>query len=67
MAEQNVVESRRRVLAILDELRFAGLLSFSLAPPYIDGPEPQLEVWADREALKTTAFGTDVSLEAART
>jgi len=66
MAEQNVVESRRRVLAILDELRFAGLLSFSLEPPNIDGPEPHLEVWADREALNRSAWELAISAEAAR-
>ena len=66
MAEENVVESRRRVLAILDELRFVGLLSFSLAPPHLDGPEPHLEVWAGREALNRSAWGLAVSPEAAR-
>ena len=66
MAEDNVVESRRRALAVLDELRLAGLLSFSLAPPYIDGPEPHLEVWADREALNRSAWGLAISPEAAR-
>lgn len=66
MTDSKILEGRRRVLAILDELRFAGLLSFSLTPPQIDGPEPHLEVWADRDNLNRSAWGLGVSPEAAR-
>lgn len=66
MTDPKILEGRRRVLVILDELRVAGLISYSLAPPEIDGPEPHLEVWADRGALNRSAWGLAVSTEAAR-
>jgi len=66
MIESKILEGRCRMLAILDELRLAGLLSFSLAPADIDGPKPHLEVWADRDNLNRSAWGLGVSAEAAR-
>ena len=66
MTNTSTIEGRRRVLSILDELRGAGLLSFSLTPPNIEGPEPHLEVWADRGELDQSAWGMGVSPEAAR-
>jgi hypothetical protein len=67
MIDADILEGRRRVLAILDELRFAGLLSFSLTPPEIDGPEPHLEVWTDKGMLNQSAWGLGgVSATAAR-
>ena len=66
MTDPKLLEGRRRVLAMLDDLRRVGLLRYSLAPPEIDGPEPHLEVWADRDALNRSAWGMAVSTEAAR-
>jgi len=65
MIDPKVLEGRGRVVAILDELRSVGLLRYSLTPPEIDGPEPHLEVWAERDALNRCAFGLGVSHEAA--
>lgn len=63
--DQTIIDGRRRVVAMLDELCLAGLLSFSLTPPEIEGPEPHLEVWADKETLDRSAWGEAVSNEAA--
>ncbi len=65
MIDAKILEGRRRVVAILDELRSVGLLRYKLTPPEIDGPEPHLDVWADREALNLCAYGMGVSHEAA--
>ena len=66
MTDPKILDDRRRVLAILDDLRRVGLLRYSITPPEIDGPEPHLEVWADRDALNRSAWGLVVSTEAAR-
>jgi hypothetical protein len=66
MIDQTILESRRRVIAILDELRSVGLLRYKLTPPEINGPEPHLDLWADRDAVDRSAWGLGVSREAAR-
>lgn len=45
------VEARRRAVALLKELREAGLLEYSLSSEVLDGPEPHVEVWSSREQL----------------
>lgn len=66
MVDEKIIEGRRRVVAILDELRSVGLLRYRLTPPEINGPEPHLDILADREALDRSAWGVGVSREAAR-
>ena len=66
MTDPKILEGRRRVLAILDDQRSVGLLRYSITPPEIDGPEPHLEVRADRDALNRSAWGLAVGTEAAR-
>lgn len=64
MIDPKLLEGRRRVLAILDELRAANLISYSLTPPDIETEkEPHLEVFA-RAMLGEPAPPT-VSLRAA--
>ncbi len=65
MIDARIIEGRRRVVAILDELRSVGLLRYRLTPPEIDGPEPHLDVWTERENLNKCAYGMGVSREAA--
>ncbi len=65
-AVERTVEGRRRVVALLDELRSAGFLRYKLTPPDIVGPEPHLDVWAERDDLNRSAWGMGVSAEAAR-
>lgn len=65
-ADERTTEGRRRVVALLDELRSAGFLRYKLTPPEIDGPEPHLDVWAERDDLNRSAWGMGASGEAAR-
>ncbi len=65
MTGEQIIEGQRRVVAILDELRSAGLLRYKLTPPVLDGPEPHLEVWAERDDINRSAWGL-IGPEAAR-
>jgi hypothetical protein len=65
-ANERTIEGRRRVVALLDELRSAGFVRYKLTPPEIEGPEPHLDVLAERDDLNRSAWGMGVSAEAAR-
>jgi hypothetical protein len=43
--------ARRRVVAILEELRVAGLITYQLSTDDLTGPEPHMDVYAERDAL----------------
>ena len=49
--DTKVIEARRRVVAILEELRVAGLITYQLSTDDLTGPEPHLDVYAERDAL----------------
>ena len=63
--DERILDGRRRVIAVLDELRSLGLLRYTLTPPVLDGPEPHLDVWAGRDEVDRSAWGLGVSREAA--
>ncbi|MBZ5619905.1 MAG: hypothetical protein LAQ69_14460 [Acidobacteriia bacterium] len=49
--DPKLIEARRRVVAILEELRLAGLITYQLSTDDLTGPEPHLDVYAERVAL----------------
>ena len=51
MTDPKVIETRRRVVAVLEELRVAGLITYQLSTDDLAGPEPHLDVFAERDAL----------------
>lgn len=63
--DEETLEGRKRVVAVLDELRSVGLLRYTLTPPVLDGPEPHLDVWAGKDEVDRSAWGLGVSREAA--
>lgn len=49
--DPKLIDARRRVVAILEELRLAGLITYQLSTDDLTGPEPHLDVYAERDAL----------------
>jgi hypothetical protein len=45
------IERRREAVGILDELKAAGLIDYSLGADRADGTGPQLDVWTTRDTL----------------
>ena len=58
MADPKTVEARLRVVEVLEELEVAGLLTYTLSTHDLTGPEPQVEIFAKRDAVKRRAPAT---------
>jgi hypothetical protein len=55
VTDPKVIEARRRVVAILEELRAAGLVTYRLSTEDLTGHEPHIDIYAERDALERQA------------
>jgi len=54
-ADDKTIEGRKRLVSILEELRIAGLLRYQLSTQDLTGPEPHLDIFAEKGAVARQA------------